>query len=81
MAAGGPGDHPITDILNYNIEVYGKSTDSSLMKLSKLLSRQELYKFWESEVGFQCEANLASEKIQEKLTWATERAKENGWEN
>jgi len=80
MASGGPGDHPISDVVVYDIEVYGPETDSSLKVLSGLLSRRELYEFWEMDIGWQCEPPSASAKISAKLRWAEDRAKESGWE-
>ena len=80
MAAGGPGDHPISDVVVYQLEVYGVEGDKNLGRLSELLSDQELYKFWEAEIGWQCAPELAVKKFAEKLLWAENRAKQSGWE-
>ena len=32
MTSGGPGDHPLSDVIHYGLEVYGEEAD-------KLLSR------------------------------------------
>lgn len=80
MAAGGPGDHPLTDVINFNFEVYGKPADDLLRQLDKLLSGNELHEFWSSQIGWECETELASKRVSEKLEWAKRRAKENGWD-
>jgi hypothetical protein len=80
MAAGGPGGHPISDVVLYEIEVYGVEADKDLARLSELLSEQEIYQFWESKIGWQCDAKMAASKLAEKLLWAENRAKQSGWE-
>jgi hypothetical protein len=37
MAAGGPGDHPLTDVLKYHLEVYGKTCDSLIIEIAKFV--------------------------------------------
>ena len=81
MSAGRPGDHPLTDVLSYGLEVYGKETDDLLKKLGELLSKRELDEFWEMEIGFDCEPKKAHEKFMEKVIWAEDRAKKSGWES
>jgi hypothetical protein len=80
MTAGGPGDHPLSDVLNYGVEVYGADADALLVKLAQLLSRRELEIFWESEIGWDCGKQLARQKFSEKLAWARARARTSGWE-
>lgn len=80
MTAGGPGDHPLTDVINFNLEIYGAPADELLRELDKLLSRRELHEFWSTEIGWEPAADIAAEKIAKKLEWAKTRAKENGWE-
>ena len=80
MTAGGPGDHPLSDVLNYGVEVYGADTDALLVKLGSLLSRRELEIFWETEIGWNCDSAVAQRKFSEKLKWAEARAKNSGWE-
>ncbi len=52
MAAGSPGDHPLTDVINYDLETYGKEADDILKKLSPLMSRRELWWWWEKKIGW-----------------------------
>lgn len=80
MTAGGPGDHPLSDVLNYGIEVYGAATDELLVRLGQLLSRRELEAFWEAEIGWGCDPEVANRKLSEKLKWAKARAKKSGWD-
>jgi hypothetical protein len=43
MAAGGPGDHPLKDILHFNMNVYDRECDTIIRELSKYISEDELY--------------------------------------
>lgn len=47
MAAGGPGDHPLTDIVNFNLEVYNKECDGLIREISKLVSLNQLYEMFD----------------------------------
>ena len=80
MAAGGPGDHPLSDILQYHIEVYGPEADALLKKLATLLSRRELWEWWEKEIGWDCKPQSALAKISRQLECAETRARDSGWE-
>ena len=42
MAAGGPGDHPLSDILNFGHLVYNEKCDELVKELSKHFSGYEL---------------------------------------
>ena len=42
MAAGGKGDHPLNDILHYNLEVYSKKCDSLIRDISKLIDKNSM---------------------------------------
>ncbi|MDB9954025.1 hypothetical protein OAD49_00500 [Flavobacteriaceae bacterium] len=35
VVAGGPGDHPLNDILHYNLDVYCKECDALIRDISK----------------------------------------------
>lgn len=43
MAAGGPGDHPLKDILHFNMNVFGDESDAIVRELATYLSEDELY--------------------------------------
>lgn len=80
MAAGGPGDHPLSDIIRYRIATYDTTTDNLIRELSELLSPRELDEWWSTEIGWLCSASIAASKSQAKLAWAQTRAKHSGWE-
>ena len=80
MPAGGPNDHPISDILIYGIETYGRKTDTTFRHLAKLLSDRELEEFWIGSIGWDCSAAKAEKAIKLKLEWASARAKDNQWD-
>ena len=80
MAAGGPHDHPITDVLFWNIEVYDPVSDRELKQLADLLSRSELYDWWDKEIGWTSDPVQAAKAIHAKLDWANSRASQSGWE-
>ena len=80
MAAGGPGDHPLSDILNYDIEVYGKEADELLKKIAPLMTRQELWEWWEKEIGWECASEIVLHKFKQQLRAVETRAKNSGWE-
>ena len=80
MSAGGPGDHPLSDVIQYDVEVYGPEADALLKKLAPLMSRRELWEWWEKEIGWDCKPQDALTKIKEQLKAAETRAKDSGWE-
>jgi hypothetical protein len=47
MAADGPGDHRLTDVINYNTPVYGKEADDLPKALASLMSRGEPWQWVE----------------------------------
>ena len=80
MAAGGPNDHPVTDILIYKIEVYGAEADELIRKIAALCSRRELYDWWEREISWSADRDLALRKARDFFVELTKRAKDSGWE-
>jgi hypothetical protein len=80
MAAGGPGDHPLTDILHYKLRVYGPETDELIRKIYRLSSVRESNEWWEKEIGWTPEPDVALQKAQTRYSEVLERAQENGWE-
>ena len=83
MAAGGPGDHPLTDILLYNMEVYGKICDDLIKEISKFISRDKMFEM------FDWFGNHSVKKVQlkkfekeliDRLQVLKKQALENGWE-
>lgn len=43
MAAGGPGDHPLKDLLHFNMNVFDSECDALIRELSGYLSEDQLY--------------------------------------
>ena len=43
MAAGGPGNHPLSDIVDYKLDVYNAECDELIRQISKLVSMNQLY--------------------------------------
>ena len=83
MAAGGPHDHPLTDIVNFKLKVYNEICDQLVREISKLVSMNELYEMFDwfdnfsatkSQLeNFEIELNIKLENLKAN-------AKINGWE-
>lgn len=83
MAAGGPGDHPLTDIVNFNLKVYNSECDELVREISKLVSRHELYEMFDWFDNFSTTENQLKNfevELKEKLENLKVNAKNNGWE-
>jgi hypothetical protein len=65
MAAGGPQDHPLTDILFYKIEVYGTEADELIRKIAALCSRRELLDWWDREISWSTDREFALRKARD----------------
>jgi hypothetical protein len=83
MAAGGPGDHPLTDIVSYNLDIYNKNCDSLIREISKFVSLNNLFEMYDW-FGIQSPQNSQNDKfeieLREKLQELREKAKNDGWE-
>ncbi|MFM1998498.1 MAG: hypothetical protein RL204_445 [Bacteroidota bacterium] len=83
MAAGGPGDHPLTDIVNFNLKVYNKKCDELIREISNLVSMHKLYEMFDWVDNFSAtESQLENFEVEllEKLEKLKVDAKNNGWE-
>ncbi len=83
MAAGGPCDHPLTDIVNFNLKVYNEECDELIRQISKLVSIHQLYEMFDWFDNFSAsETQLENFKVElnEKLEKLKVNAKSNGWE-
>lgn len=80
MANGRPGDHPLTDLLLHNQEVYGEPADDLIKKISKLASRRELVEWWEREIGWTPDRDVACAKAEAEYQRLAARAGDSGWE-
>ena len=83
MPAGGPGDHPRTDILNFDLDVYDKKCDKLIRKISKYVSNHELYEMFDWIDNFTATKEELTEfekKLSQKLAEIESNADSNGWE-
>jgi len=80
MANGKPHDHPLTDILVYNVEVYGLEADELIRKSYGLSSRRELDEWWEREIGWSPDPDAVLLKAQARYQQLVKRARDGGWE-
>jgi hypothetical protein len=80
MPNGKPGDHPLTDIFVHKMEVYGPEADELIRKIGQLCSRRELDEWWDREIGWSQDAELALRKARARYEELLRRAREGGWE-
>jgi hypothetical protein len=80
MAAGGPGDHPLSDITSWGRQAYGEPADGLIREIARLCSRRELYEWWEREIGWTATAALAAAKSATRYEELLLLAKQSGWE-
>jgi hypothetical protein len=83
MAAGGPGDHPLTDVVNFNLKVYNKECDEIIREISKLVSLNQLYEMFDWFDNFSATKSQLENfevELNEKLKKLKVNAKSNGWE-
>ena len=83
MPAGGPGDHPLTDIVNFKLEVYNPECDELIRQLSKLVSMNQLYEMFDWFDNFSVTPNQLKNfeiLLREKLEKVKVDALNNGWE-
>jgi hypothetical protein len=78
MPNGKHGDHPLTDILHWNLEVYGAEADDLIHKIKSLSSDRELDEWWEKEIGWNCDPETVLRKCKEQYRQLMIRAKESG---
>ena len=83
MAAGGSSDHPLTDILKYNLDVYNKKCDDLVRQISKYVSIQTLFEMFDWFDNFSAKEEQLEEferALSHKLNELQSLAKTNGWE-
>lgn len=80
MPNGKPGDHPLTDILVHNLDVYGKEASELIRQIARLSSLKELDEWWSREIGWSPEPNSITLKAQNRLNELLNRASRDGWE-
>ena len=77
---GKPGDHPLTDLLVHNLEVYGPEADDLIRKIGELCSPRELDEWWEREIGWSADRASVLGKARARYEQLNKRARESGWE-
>lgn len=77
---GKPGDHPLTDILAYKHDVYGRETDELIRKIAALCSPRELDDWWSREIAWSTDSEFVLRKAGARHRELAKRAKESGWE-
>jgi hypothetical protein len=72
--------HPLDKIHIYNKTVYGREADKLIQKIRDLGCTSELYEWWEREIGWAGDRDLALRKARERYDELLKRARANGWE-
>ena len=80
MPPGAIGDHPLTDILAYNVDVYGAEASNLIRKIRDLSSINELDEWWDKEIGWKASSELALEKSKSRYEELLKRGEDQGWE-
>lgn len=70
----------MTDIFVHKREVYGLEVDDLIRKIGDLCSRRELDEWWEGEIGWSHDRELALGKARARYDVLLKRAQEGGWE-
>jgi hypothetical protein len=83
MSAGGPGDHPITDIVLYNLPVYGEPCDGLIKDIANLTSVKAMYEMFDwCSISTTSKARIKEfeKELMVKLLELKNNARLNGWE-
>ena len=83
MPAGGPADHPLTDIVRFNLDVYNKSCDELVREISKYVSLQDLFEMFDWIDNFSAtkkQLEKFEKELSVKLLELKKQASDNGWE-
>ncbi len=83
MAAGGLKDHPLTDVVRFNLDVYSPVCDELIRKISKLVSLNDLYEmfdWFEYESVPKSQLENFEKELNLKLEDLKMQAIKNGWE-
>lgn len=81
MSAGAKGDHPLNDILIYNLDVYSQECDNLIRDISKLMDTEAMFELLD---WFDQDNKKEILKFQKKLSDILIKLKEDrklrGWE-
>lgn len=78
MAAGGPGDHPLKDILHFKMNVYDIECDNLIRELSVCVPENILYKSIDWSTAFNINESLLKDfkaELLEKLNLEKQKTK------
>ena len=70
MGAGGPGDHPLSDILYHKILIYNKKCDELILRISKLVPFSKLGEMYDWPDNFKITKNQLTnfeQQLKQKL--------------
>jgi hypothetical protein len=70
----------LTDIVGFDLTVYGPEADGLIRKIAGLASPREVDEWWGREIGWKGDSELALRKAREEYGRLLERARESGWE-
>ena len=77
--SGKRGDHPLTDILVYGMEIYSPEANELIREISELSSRRELYEWWDAEINWSEDRELVLAKSEARYTELMQRSRSSGW--
>lgn len=77
---GKPRDHPLTDIVVHGLPVYGREADELIRRIAELSGMDRLYDWWDREIGWGAEDDLALRKARERYARLSREARERSWE-
>ncbi len=84
MAAGGPGDHPLTDIVRFNLDVYSPAFDELIRKISKYVSLKNLSEMFDwfgyASAPTKSQIDNFEKELELKFNHLKNEATNNGWE-
>ena len=81
VAAGGPGDHPLNDILHYKIDTYGKSCDDLIREISNFISENKMFELFDwFDNDYLKNLSKFELELRAKLNEVRHNAEMNGWE-
>ena len=72
--------HPLNDIFNWKLPVYGDEADELIRKIGALSSGQETIEWWEKKIGWMADSEEALFQAKIRYEEVLKRAKESGWE-
>jgi len=78
MAAGGPGDHPLKDILHFDMNVYDTECDNLIKELAKYAPENILYQTIDWSTAFNINETVLKDlktELLEKLHFEKNKAK------